>query len=150
AGAGAAAVAGSVGVPTVNNHTWAYVGSSATVNAGGNVRVAARDDTGVTLVAGAAALGLGGVGVGGSVAVTTITKETLAYVADNATVNARGNNPTGVAALDGTVAANFPTRTVRGLSVQARSSEDLLNVVVAGAGGYAAGIAGAVSVEVVR
>src|SRR5207248_2744380 len=93
AGSGVVAVGGAVGVTLLNDQTWAYIGNVATstangtkVNAGGNVKVGASDDTGYTAVAGALGAGIGAVGVGASVAVMVITKDTKAYVGNSATI----------------------------------------------------------------
>ena len=50
---------------SLNDQTLAYIGDFATVDAGGNVLVAARDDSGSSMLDGTAALGFGAVGVGG-------------------------------------------------------------------------------------
>ena len=87
---GSVGVAGAVGVIDLRTATHAYIGSSATVNADGNVRVAAIDDSEIVLVVGSLGVGFGTAGVGMSVAVTSVTKDTKAFVGSNATVNARG------------------------------------------------------------
>src|SRR5262249_52497997 len=53
AGAGIVGVAGSIGVWVVNVGTTAYIGSGATVHAGGNVLVSANDKDGINMLAGA-------------------------------------------------------------------------------------------------
>ena len=65
--------------------------SPATIVAGGDVAVMAKDDSEVVVVAGAVAIGLSGGGAAGSVAVVTIDKLTEATIGDNASVDASGN-----------------------------------------------------------
>ena len=145
---GTVGVSGSVSVLSFDNTTWAWIGSGAKVDAGGNLRVEASDDTDTTLIAGTVALGLAGGGVGGGVGVTVIDKDTRAWIGNNATVDARGLNTADMAGYSG---ESFDGTTgIRGLKVQARSSEDLFTVSAAGAGGLYVGIAGAVSVATVN
>src|SRR5690606_4564372 len=89
---GTVGVAGSAAVISINNSTHAGTGTGSVVVADGNVRIAAADNTETDLIVGTLAIGLGGAGVGGSVGVTSITKDTDAMVGSGATVNARGNN----------------------------------------------------------
>src|SRR5690606_16432110 len=91
--------------------------------------------------------GLGAAGVGGSVGVTTISKDTTAAVGEGATVNARGNATGTMSAYSGDDLDD--TDDIKGLAVEARSSEDVLAVAAAGAGGFYAGVAGAVTVETI-
>ncbi|MFI5459662.1 MAG: beta strand repeat-containing protein [Isosphaerales bacterium] len=72
-------------------------------------------------------------------AVTLITKDTRAYLGQQALVDA------GAGASSG-----FSTTTIHGLAVQAGSSEDLFVATAAGAGGFCGGLAGDVSVEIVK
>lgn len=87
---GTVGIAGAVGVIVLDSVTRASIGANALVDADGNVRVTASDDTRSILVAGSVGIGLGAVGVGGSVGVNSITKRTEAFIGDGATVNARG------------------------------------------------------------
>ena len=141
---GTVGVSGSVSALVFDNETWASIGNGATVNADGNVAVTAEDNTDTTMVAGTVALGLGGGGVGAGVGVTVIDKDTRAWVGDNAIVDARGQNTTDMTAYSGDSLNG--TTTMRGLLVEAASSEDLFTISAAGAGGLYVGIAGAVSV----
>ncbi|MBI1398269.1 MAG: LEPR-XLL domain-containing protein, partial [Betaproteobacteria bacterium] len=149
---GAVGVAGSVSVPSIDNDTSAYLGTGARVDAGGDVLVRAMDTTGIDLVT--ASLAGGFVGAGAAVGVLMVTKDTLAFVGNGATVDARGQGagidgtPSGALQAtekDGTV---FARRTGHGLVVQAESSEDILQLTIAGSGGFV-GIGGAVGVTIV-
>lgn len=144
---GTVGVSGSVSVLSFDNSTWAWIGDGAAVDAGGNVAVNAVDDTATTMIAGTVALGLGGGGVGGGVGVTLIDKDTRAWVGDGTSVDARGQNTDDLTAFSGD--GFGATTTMRGLQVQALSSEDLFTISAAGAGGLYVGIAGAVSVATV-
>jgi filamentous hemagglutinin family protein len=145
--AGTVGVSGSVSVLSLNNTTSAGTGARSTVDAGGNVRIAAGDDTETDMIAGTLAIGLGGAGVGGGVGVTTITKETTATVGSDSSVTARGN-ATGLMTVY-SVDTSDGTETIKGLSVEASSTEDVFTVAAAGAGGLIVGLAGAVAVETV-
>ena len=148
--AGTVAVAGSVAVVSLANQTQALVGGGATrIDAGGNVRVAARDDTKSDVVAGAAAAGFGAAGIGAAVGVSSITKTTEAAIGGGATVNALGNNTAGMSAYTGD-GVDALRSDARGVQVEATSSEDLFTVVASGAAGLYAGISGAISVESVQ
>ncbi len=144
AGAGTAAVAGSVGVIILKTQTQATVGASSQLYALGNAVVSANDVTDATVVVGAVALGIGAAGVGASVNVSVIEKDTLARIADNATVTALAGG-SGISAYTGD---GLTKSSVQGVIVQASSDEDILNVVVAGGAGLYAGVAGAVNVNV--
>jgi hypothetical protein len=146
---GGLAVAGAVSVLSLENTTYATIGDNAVVQAGGNALVNASDDTTTDIIAGSGALGLGGVGVGGSVGVTLVTKDTQATIGAGAVVegNARGANSMTV--FTGEQDSEFTTTNVQGVAVQAASTEDLFTVTVSGAGGFTGGIAGAVTVNIV-
>ncbi|UTG93830.1 leukotoxin LktA family filamentous adhesin [Geobacter sulfurreducens] len=145
--AGTVGVSGSVSVLSIDNTTSAGTGTDSMVDAGGNVRIAARDDTETDMIAGTVAIGIGGAGVGGAVGVTSVSKETTATVGSNATVNARGNDTGSMTAYTGD--DSDTTGQIRGLSVEAASSEDIFSVAAAGAGGFYAGVSGAVTVQTV-
>ena len=154
AAAGSLAIAGSVGVISLDHATQALIvggtGSGTAVDAGGNVRVRARDDTEANLIAGAAAAGFGTAGFGVAVGVNTITKDTRAEIGDAVSVNARGAS--GAATFDAyrpDGSSDTAQAATRGLQIEARSSEDLFVVSASGAGGLFAGISGAVTVTVV-
>ncbi|MBM4043507.1 MAG: hypothetical protein FJ279_00180, partial [Planctomycetes bacterium] len=152
AGAGPAGVAGSVSVVSLDTSTHAYIGDNATVSAGGNVRVAATDDSDTDIIAGALGVGVAGVGVGGSVAVTVINKDTLAYIGAGAVVDAYANGANSMTVFTGDFEddGDFATTSIQGVSVQAESSENVFTLAVSGAGGYYGGVAGAVTVELLN
>ncbi|WP_217637543.1 hypothetical protein [Desulfuromusa kysingii] len=98
-GAGAAAVSAVVSANVAANKTQAAIGDDlnddfdtlgATVDSGGNVDLSATDDTLIVAVS-AVGNGAGAAGVGVNVGANVISNQTRAYVADNSTVNARGN-----------------------------------------------------------
>jgi hypothetical protein len=90
-GAGAAAVSGVAGTFTFINTTEAYIGSNAVVDSDGNVKVSAADDSLLISVT-AVGTGAGAAAVAGAISVNVIASVTRAYIAENATVNARGNS----------------------------------------------------------
>ena len=145
--AGTVGVSGSVSVLALNTATSAVTGTDSTVDAGGNARISARDDTETDMIAGTVAIGIGGAGVGGAVGITSLSKNTTAAVGTGATINARGNDTGLMTAYSGNSVDD--TGTIKGLSVEASSSEDVFSVAAAGAGGFFAGVSGAVTVQTV-
>ncbi|MFV0666095.1 MAG: hypothetical protein ACK5NS_20770, partial [Denitromonas sp.] len=141
---GTVGVAGSTSVLSLTNVTSATTGTGSVVDADGNVRIIATDDTETDVVDGTLAVGLGAAGVGGAVGVTRIEKDTTAGVGLGATVNARGNNTASMQALSGNDMSDRDA--ITGLMVEANSSEDLFSVAASGAGGFYAGVSGAVTV----
>ncbi|WP_186301646.1 leukotoxin LktA family filamentous adhesin [Denitromonas halophila] len=141
---GTVGVAGSTSVLSLTNVTSATTGTGSVVDADGNVRIIATDDTETDVVDGTLAVGLGAAGVGGAVGVTRIEKDTTAGVGAGATVNARGNNTASMQALSGNDLTDRDA--ITGLMVEANSSEDLFSVAASGAGGFYAGVSGAVTV----
>ncbi len=148
---GTAGVAGGMTGFAVVDVTKATIASTAadptTVIANGNVVVHADDQTRTVLTAGTVAVGAAGAGVGIGVGISVVTKDTEATIGDHAVVTALGNG-SGPSFTEYTGADFTSTATGRGLSVLANSGESELAVVVAGAGGFYAGVAGAVAVEV--
>ena len=147
--AGTVGVGGGVSVLSLTTDTNAAI--LGTVSAGGDVAVRASDDSNITVISGA--LGAGFVGVGASVGVMVMDKDTSAFVADNAHVDALGNGTGESGILDGTMqggdAANgFNTGTRHGMMVQAQSSEEILHIGVAAGAGFV-GVSGAVNVSVI-
>jgi hypothetical protein len=142
---GAAAVAGAVSVLSLNDTTQAYIDSNTTVDAGGSVAVTADDQTNGAMITGSLGVGYGGVGVGGSIGVTLLNKDTEAYIGSGATIDAKGNGSD----LNTFTGADFNATDshARGVEVRANSSENTVTVGVAAGGGFYAGIAGAVSVQ---
>ena len=147
---GEAGVAGAVTANVINSQTSAYIGAGAAVTAGNNIEIAAKDKTDVVSVAGGAGIGIGVAGVGGSVEVTTITKDTEAYIGSGAVVDANANQVDTVSVYTGESDASGKraVKSIRGLSVQAESSEAITDVVASGGAGLYAGVAGAVAVNV--
>lgn len=94
----------------------------------------------MTQIGGAGALGQGavGFGIGMSAAIALVQKDTEAWVGNSAVVNAKGNDT-----LD------FPTQTTAGLEVQAKSTENVFNLAVAGGSGPVFGVAGSAGVALV-
>ncbi|MEL6814833.1 MAG: hypothetical protein AAFP03_08460, partial [Cyanobacteria bacterium J06598_3] len=137
--AGAVGVGGSVAVNEMTQTTSAYV-QGGKVTAQGSVGILANasnkiDSNGGTVAAGAA-------GVGGTVLVNHLDNDTQAYVSDNATVNAQGNQ-----ILDIPADANrSTTEAIQGLGVVA-TSDDELDVLLGTASAGGAAFAGTVSVN---
>ncbi len=145
AAGGSASLAGGVAVVALNSATTADIGQNATVVAGGNVAVTADDQTRTAMIAGSVSLS-GGVGVGGSVGVTTISKDTEAYIDNGASIVALGNSGS-LSAYSGAGAGAFDTAApMTGLLVQANSNESVFTLAFAGSAGFTAGVAGAVTV----
>lgn len=153
AAAGTVAVAGSVGVISLNDTTYATIvggtGATTRVDAGGNTRVVAGDDTETNMIAGAAAAGFGAAGFGVAVGVNTITKDTQATIGNGVTINALGGAGTFTGYLPDS-GSDTRTAAMKGLQVQATSKEDLFMVSASGAGGLYAGVSGAVTVTLVN
>jgi hypothetical protein len=150
---GGAAVTGSAAVVATHDTTIAFIGAGAALNAGGNVLVKADDDTSSSMLAGAAALGFGAVGAGGSLGLNLITKDTEAFLDTGTVVNALGKNSTAMPGFDGNVDATngiTSNKTINGLAVQAESSTGVFSIGVAGAGGFFGGLAGAVTVTIIQ
>ena len=149
--AGLVGIGGAVDVLTIGNTTVASIGD-ATVRAGGDVLVLATDDTDVDIVSGALAAGF--VGVGASVGVMVIDKDTKAFIDDNARVDALGAGDIGFSGvLNGTMTGdgdNFGTSAtaVHGLVVQAQSSEEIFHLAVAAGVGFV-GVSGGVAVTLI-
>ena len=143
-------IAGSGSVVVIDTNTLAAISGNVHVDAGGNVLVAAQDDSETYGIAGAVGAGLGG--GAGAVAVSVITKQTEAVIGGGTVVDADGNGATrlnGILTGEMDDEGSFPTESLRGVAVQARSSEDLFGLGASIAGGVYVGVAGAVTVEVV-
>jgi filamentous hemagglutinin family protein len=136
---GTVGVAGSTSVLSMTTVTSATTGTGSVVDADGNVRIVATDDTETDVIDGTLAAGFGAAGVGGAVGVTRIEKDTTAGVGVGATVNARGNDTASMQALSGNDLSDRDP--ITGLMVEANSSEDLFSVAASGAG-----VSGAVTV----
>ena len=132
AGGGSAGAAASMGVSVIKNTTQAYIGDGSKVNInneGANVaqevRVIAADDTVMVDMVGGGAGG-GSAGVGASIDVVVLVKTTQAYIGSGAYVAAQ-----------------------KDINVSSLSQDVITSIVVGGAGGGSAGVAGTVSVVVV-
>ena len=147
------AVGASVGVLALTTETRAHVGTSdggpdvaAQVRALNDMIVRATSDTEVTAVTGGIAGGI--VGVGGSVNVSVLTKETSAKIADGSVIEVDGK----AGGADGIVEflndIRWGAGTPDGLSVQAGADETLTAITFAGGFGYV-GLAGAVTVALI-
>ena len=140
------AINGGLSLIDLDDRTLASIGAGATVTAVNNVAVLADDITRTGTVAGAAALGIGGAGVGGAIGASILTKDTEATIFGSAKVTALGV---------GTDTTDFYTGFTgkadgHGLLVQANSDESLLTVGIAGSGGLFVGAAGAVSLDILN
>ena len=128
--------AGSVAVNEIGNDVGAYI-QGGNVTAQGSVGVLAESSNSITIKGGA--IGLGLVGVGGTVVVNNLDNTTQAYLS-GANVNALGNNSLTVPKADG----SGNTEQMRGLAVIATSDNDLdllIGTASVGAVGLAATIA---------
>jgi len=110
-------------VPLKN--TQAFIGYNATVKAGRDVTVSAKDTT-LAINANGAGAGGGAAGVAGSLGVTLLHDSAEAFIANGAKVDAD-----------------------RTLSVKAETGETVVNLGVTGYGGGAAGVGGSAAVNVV-
>jgi hypothetical protein len=150
---GLVGVGAAVSVLSVNDHVWSYVGSGATVFAGGNVVITSGDDTTITTITGALAGGF--VGVGGAVGVLSITKDTQAYIdsGSNTHVDAEGTGSGVGGVLDGTITPSVTfephSSAVKGVIVQAQSTEHIFHLAATAAGGFV-GVAGGVTVTLIN
>ncbi|MGN6127418.1 MAG: beta strand repeat-containing protein, partial [Humibacter sp.] len=143
-------VSGAASVVVLTTHTYADTGLAVTIAAGNNVLIAAHDDTTVIAVGGGVAGGFVGVGIG--VTVTSITKDTRAFIGAGSIVDAKATQPTtqlsGV--YDGTFhGVGFGTAPFNGLAVQAGSSENIFGLAVA-VGAGAVGVAGGIDVTLLH
>ncbi|MCG8652539.1 MAG: hypothetical protein MI861_22050, partial [Pirellulales bacterium] len=141
---GAFALSGSVAVLDLNNTTKALVGDQATITAGGNVVVYAEDRTDADIIAGGVGLAFGGGGIGGSVGVSLLSKDTEATIGAS-TVDALGKSGTFSIFNGKEQSGNAATESIRGVGVSSHSSEDVFVLSVAGSVGFSVGIAGAVN-----
>ena len=157
AASGTVAVGGAVDVMVLTTQTSAHLGTDAATDgegvkaiAGGNILVKANDDTSIDQIAGAAGIGIAAAGIGASVSVPIITKDTSAYIGTHAQVDAMANGDGLAGIYDGTRdGSTFNTeQDFHGVAVQASSTEDLFSLAVAVGAGFYAGVAGAVGVSV--
>ncbi len=131
AGTGSAAVAGSVIVDVFTLHADSYIGANSLIDKGGfyaatagqTVSVTAENTTTITGIAGALGATTGGAGIGASLDLEVISKQTYAYIDQGAQVAAGG-----------------------GVTINAMSSEHMLSVTATLGGGDSAGIAATASI----
>ncbi|MCW5623716.1 MAG: hypothetical protein KIT73_03240 [Burkholderiales bacterium] len=133
----------------VDNSTFAGVSSGvATMSAGGNVLVAAEDDTVTAAVTGDVAIGLTGGAFGGSTVVTLITKDTRAELFEGSAVDGLAHGTDTLVVPDGTYTGDnsgYNTKQLQGVAIQASSSEDVTGIAIGGGAGFYFG-AGAAAV----
>ena len=127
-GSGTIGVSGAVGVNTLHTTTKAYGGTNTELSAESaenneGISVTASDTTKLHGGNGGAAIGISAGGIGAAEAVTNITKDTEAYVDTGAKLDSNGQ-----------------------ITLDAKNTENMLNVSVQAAGGAYAGLAGAVNV----
>ena len=154
AASGEVAIGGSMTVTEVNDTTWADLGTSSSVTAGGNVLVSAEDTTNVSAVAGSLGVGIGTAGIGALISLVDLARDTEAFVAQGASVTAGADNTENLASNYNIYApagsSGFKTlSSFQGLAVQAASSESIFNLGIAGAGGLFVGIAGGITAEII-
>ena len=128
--------------------TLAYIDQDAIVNAHGNVLVQATDNTSTDVQTGS--LGVGFLNtVGTTLANMFVTKDTEAYVAAGATVNADAIGTAGITVYSGDSNANgFSTTVIHGVGVEAVSNENFLATVGSGAASLGVAVAGAMDVKI--
>lgn len=145
AGSSAFSSAGSLPVNAVTTRTRAFVDERALVHADGNVRVEALDHTESLLAAGSATLGLVIPGVNATLGITLLQKDTEAFIATNASVDALANRGHVETLKD----FHRNTERVKGVVVQAFSSEGVFAATAGGSLGYFGGVAGAATTTII-
>ncbi len=154
-GGGVVGVAGAVSVIVLKVHDNAGTGSSVTIVAGNNVIFNARDETKTIVVAGGLSGGFVGVGMG--VGVTSIDKDTRAYIGQLSSVDAKAEGAAwmpGDYGIDSISNGNINGKkfgelgSFHGLAVQATSSEDMFGLAIAVGGGFV-GVAGGIGVTLI-
>ena len=125
-------VMGAAALFAVDHLTRAFI-HAATVTADGTVAVLASDTTDLTLVTGALEVKTT-VGIGASLGISMITKDTRAYIDGDADVDGRALTGAGISAYTGEVPVENPltTHTIRGVVVQATSAENIVDLAIAG------------------
>ena len=140
--------AGAASVLVLNDSTIASIGAAASVSAGNNVLVLASDETRVAAVAGS--LGVSAVGAGGSLEVTSITKDTEATIGTGAIVNADAKGTDTFSEITGASFATPETAYGQGLLVEANNGNSLFTVVIAGQASVAGSVAGGINIQIVK
>jgi hypothetical protein len=114
--------------------------------------VLSSDTTSILVISGGVGAGL--VGVGASVGVVVLNKDTQAFIGDNAVVDAGGHGNSGTPGVfdgtetGGTPPTGFGSATRHGVIVQAQSEEDITHIAVAAGAGFV-GVSGAIDVSVI-
>ena len=153
AASGVASLDAGATVVKINNNTLAAtVGGPARITAGGNVLVQASDDTVVAGITGEGAIGLTGGGFGGAAVVTLIDKDTSAYVANGSTIQAMAKGNGTLTVLDGgynSTNTGFSQKAIKGVAIQATTSESVEAIAVGAAGGTYVGAGAGVTVTII-
>ncbi|MDZ7965043.1 MAG: DUF4347 domain-containing protein [Nostoc sp. DedSLP03] len=123
AGAGTAAVGGSVSVNIINTITDAHISNYATVNAANLINVLASDNSTIKAIAGQVSVG-GTAGVGASVSTNYVKNQAQAYISGSQV-----------------------TSTNNGVTVQATLAPNIANITAGGAGAGTAAVGGSVTVN---
>ncbi|MDP2102146.1 MAG: leukotoxin LktA family filamentous adhesin [Methylotenera sp.] len=169
--AGDAGIAGSVAVNLVGGNTNAVIDNGADVIAQNNVGVIAESDHRITVAAGGSGIGVSATGVGVSVTTNSIKGDTNAYIDgattrvtalakethDELTINT-GELKAGVTLAEGIDITNYDkfdlkakkkTQVIKGVAVNASSSQHIENISANIAGGGLVGVAATVSVNTI-
>ncbi|MDO9281267.1 MAG: leukotoxin LktA family filamentous adhesin [Methylotenera sp.] len=169
--AGDAGIAGSVAINLVGGNTNAVIDNGADVIAQNNVGVIAESDHRITVAAGGSGIGVSASGVGVSVTTNSIKGDTNAYIdgpTTRVTALAKDDNiklavktgelKAGVTLAQGVDIVNYnqfdlkskkAEHEVRGVAVNASSSQHIENISANIAGGGVVGVAAAVSVNTI-
>jgi len=144
---GTVAVTGPLPITSIGSQTFAYVDGAA-VDAEGNVRVEAVDETLTNSRAGGGEVGT--VGVGTAVALTLVNKDTRAFVTGvSAQVSGRAMTADTVTVVDDMDDEGVLGSTeARGVVIQALSQEEILSSAASGLSGTV-GIAGSLTAQIV-
>lgn len=169
--AGDAGIAGSVAINLVGGNTNAVIDNGADVIAQNNVGVIAESDHRITVAAGGSGIGVSATGVGVSVTTNSIKGDTNAYIDgattrvtalakethDELTINT-GELKAGVTLAEGIDITNYDkfdlkakkkTQVIKGVAVNASSSQHIENISANIAGGGVVGVAATVSVNTI-
>lgn len=150
AGAGVVSGAGAIATTHVDNTNMAFVDSQTVTTAKGNVLIQSVDETTVNSVGGGGA-GAGTGGIQASVSTVQVDKNIQAYIDHEAQVYSHANIEESLRVYDGDhTGGPYTLENIFGVAVQSTSNEQVNNTAIAGAGGYAFGVAGAVTVEIIH
>jgi hypothetical protein len=149
AGSALLGVSASVPVVSIETHTHAFI--DGIVNSDGNVMVYAEDITDVDIYSGNFSVSTG-LGVGASLGIALIAKDTQAYIGDGAVVNAKGDYELGVPVFGSDVdrETGFSSDNIKGIAVQAYSEEQVVNLAGASALSTGLAITGAFAADIVE